>query len=137
MRFMCKASSMTTEERMLLGRVPGEIQDFQFEPGNEYVVVGLQFAVNSNVFGTGVWLHLVNESEKLCWAPLALFEITNGRASTLWRVDATAENQLRIWPDLLYTAFFHEDLGEGEPAVMKAFAALFEQLETEDRARTS
>lgn len=116
---------------MLPGRVPGEIQDFHFQAGTEYVVVGLQFAVNSNVLGTGVWLHLVNDFEQLSWAPLALFEISDRRVSSLWRVDDTAENQLRVWPELLYTPFFHDDLGEGDPSATVAFAELLQQLEAE------
>lgn len=114
-----------------MGRVPGEIQTFHLKPGRTYLVIGLQFSVNSNVLGTGAWVHVVNEDGKLSWAPFVLFEVTDPRVSSLWRVDATTDGQLRLWPELLYTPYFHDDLGEGDPVATQKFEHLLRVLETE------
>lgn len=133
MRAKCVSISPTAEQRMRMGRVAADAHEFALELGKTYMVVGVQFSVDSNVLGTGTWLHLVNEHGKLSWAPISLFEIVDGRASRYWRVDTTAPGQTRIWPDLLFRDYFHEDLGEGIPEAVAEFTALLQRLEEEYR----
>lgn len=114
-----------------MGRVPGDAQDFHVTVGASYLVIGLQFSVNSNVLGTGAWIHLVNDYGHLAWTPARMFEVIDSRVSSFWRVDFSIEGQVRIWPELLLQEYFHDDLSDGDPVATEAFARLMSALELE------
>lgn len=116
---------------MRLVKASGRGQDFHLSEGKEYLVVGLQFAVGSNIHGTGTWLHLVNDNGHLSWAPLSLFDVLDPRVSRLWEIRQPDATVVTMWPPLLYREFFHEDLADADPNATGAFADLMRALETE------
>lgn len=110
-------------------------QDFRFTEGLEYVVVGVDFTIDSTVQGTGTWVHLVNDDDRLSWAPLGLFEVVDPRVSAQWELRQHEDGQVTLWPPALYREFFHDDLSEGEAEVVADFRRVRESLEAEARGR--
>lgn len=131
MRVKCLQNRLTPAQKLKIGRVQGELQEFSLDIGQVYIVVALQLAVGSNVLGTGVWLQMVDRFGHLSWVPMALFEVVDSRLSALWRIDASVEGIVRIWPEVLFEAHFHEDLGEGDPSAVAQLAELLRALEAE------
>ena len=106
-------------------------QDFAFTIGGQHVVLGVHFAIKSSLHGTGTWLHLLNDDGQLGWAPLSMFAIADARVSQLWRVRRHDDGTVSLYPELFHREFFHDDLSEGVPEVVQAFAILRETLERE------
>lgn len=122
----------TPEPSAILGlKGPMLKQDLRFSEGREYVVIGVDFAVDSRVHGTGTWLHLVNDDDRLSWAPLGLFDVTDPRVSSQWELRQHADGQVTLWPPALYREFFHDDLSEREAEVIAEFQRVRESLEAE------
>lgn len=122
---------LTQAEAAAMGLSVSRGQDFHLTPGKEYPVIGLQFSVNTKVHGTGAWVHLVSDHGHLGWAPLVLFEILDPRVSRLWEIRTATPGVVTLWPSLLYTEFFHEDLADGKAATVTEFQRLHDALEAE------
>jgi hypothetical protein len=130
MRVKCVQVGLTKEQRQHLGTVFHEDQDFHVTPGKEYVAIGLNFSVESNVHGTGVWVHLVTDYGNLGWAPLALFEIIDPRVSRYW-VARRVEGGVTLWPESLHREFYHDDLSEGVAEIVSDFERVRALIEAE------
>lgn len=136
MRVRCVQTALTRNQERDLGTSYRADQDFHVTIGREYVVLGLNFSVNSNVHGTGVWAHLVTDFGNLAWAPLELFEIIDSRVSKYW-VARKADHVFTLWPESFYREFYHDDLAEGVAEVVMDFNRVRSLLESEASAPTS
>jgi hypothetical protein len=105
-------------------------QDFHLTIGSQYLVFGIQFAIDSELHGTGVWLHLVSDHGHLSWAPISLFDIVDPRVSKHWRIHVDHYG-VRLWPESFFQAFYHDDLSEDVPNVMEDFKKVRALLESE------
>jgi hypothetical protein len=128
----CVRERLTESQVASLGPRYYRSQSFHIRLGKEYVVIGLTFAVDSNVHGTGVWVHLVNDDGVLIWAPLTLFEVTDRRVSKHW-VARVFDKGLNLWPPSLFKDSYHEDLADGVQDVEEDFQRVLASLEREAR----
>ena len=131
MKVRCLRQYPTEEQVQALGPAFYRKQSFHLTVGREYLVFGLQLSVNANMLGTGAWIQIVSESERLSWAPLMLFEIVDPRVSRYWEVRHWPDGAVTLWPNSFYRDYFHDDLSEGVPDLMKEFAAVRASLESE------
>jgi len=130
MRLKCIHTSLTREQERDLGRAYRADQDFHVTIGREYVAMGLNFSMNSNVHGTGVWVHLVTDFGNLAWAPVQLFDIIDARVSKYW-IARQLDHVFTLWPESFYRQFYHDDLLEGVPEVVNDFQRVRSLLEAE------
>jgi len=130
MRVKCRQTRLSIEQLALLG-----IDRVRQEPNvtleKEYTVVGLDFFLGSRPFGTGVWVHLVDDEDHLAWVPLCLFEVVDGRVSKYW-IARYSNGNLSLWPDPLYREYFHDDLSESDPVAVAEFRQVLQALELEN-----
>ena len=131
MRVRCVKARPSDEEMAPLGLPQHVGQDFHLTQGKEYVVLGVQLAIGSNIHGTGVWLHLVSDYGSLSWAPLLLFEVIDGRGSRHWVLRAHSPKLVTLWPQAFYRDGFHEDLADGVAQVVNEFGEVRAALEAE------
>lgn len=97
--------------------------------GKEYTVYGLGLHRSSSVFRAGVMIcELVDDYGNLTFAPIGIFEVTDGAIPELWRVSARNGDVL-LWPDILHKEFFFDDLSDGVPECVAAFRNLQSRLE--------
>lgn len=130
MRVRCLRQRPSESEVAALGSKYYRSQSFHLTVGKEYVVIGLDFAIDSNVHGTGVWAHVVSDDGNLIWAPLTLLEITDARVSKYWEA-RVFDKGFKLWPRSLFKDFYHEDLAEGVQEVKDDFHQLRARLEEE------
>jgi hypothetical protein len=106
-------------------------QDFHITEGQEYLVLGLQFEIRSKLFGTGAWVQLRTDYGRLGWAPLAAFEILDGRVSGTWEVRQWADGGVTLWPPSFYREFYHDDLSEGVPEIVEDLRQVEDRMQRE------
>ncbi len=130
MRVRCLQQRPSENQVAALGSRYYRSQSFHLTVGKEYVAIGLDLAVDSNVHGTGVWVHLVSDQGNLIWAPLALFEVTDRRVSKYWEA-RVFDKGLKLWPPSLFRDSYHEDLADGVAEVEGDFRQVRAKLEEE------
>jgi hypothetical protein len=131
MRLRCIKSRLDERKAAAMGLEVSRGQDFHLTSEKEYLVIGLQFSTNTKIHGTGVWVHLVSDYGHLTWAPISLFEVVDPRVSRYWEIRMTTPGVVTLWPALLYTEFFHEDLADGQSVKVREFQRLQELLKAE------
>jgi len=127
----CMADYPTAEDIRRLGKSFYQKQAFHVTVGREYIVFGMEFYVDSNVCGTGVWISLMSDYASLTSAPLCLFEIIDARSSRFWECRKRDSNIVVLWPPAFFTDYFHDDLGEGVDAAVEEFKRVRSLLEGE------
>jgi len=130
MRVRCIQQRPSETQVTALGSSYYRSQSFHLTVGKEYVAIGLDLAIDSNVHGNGVWIHLVSDHGNLIWAPLALFEVTDPRVSKYWEARVFDEG-LKLWPPSLFRDSYHEDLADGVAEVEDDFRRVRARLEEE------
>ncbi|MCA9671074.1 MAG: hypothetical protein KC503_36000 [Myxococcales bacterium] len=103
------------------------------EAGQEYVVLALQFEVESLIWGTGAWLQLPHEDKTMVFAPMCLFEIVDGRMSQHWEMRQWEDGSVTFWPLSFYADYYHDDLRAGKADVLEDFHQVWEVLDNEAR----
>lgn len=97
--------------------------------GKEYTVYGLSLHRSSSVYRAGAIIcQLVDDYGNLTFAPIGVFDVTDGAIPELWRV-AVRDGDVLIWPDIFHKEFFFDDLSEGVPECVAAFRHLQSQME--------
>jgi len=131
MKVKCVQAYPTPEQIAKLGPDFLKRQTFGVTVGEEYLVLGLQFQINSTLFGTGVVIQFINDDGHIGFAPLYLFEIIDGRPSKYWEARFWEDGSLTLWPTSFYREYYHDDLSEDVPEVVEDFKRVRALLESE------
>jgi len=102
--------------------------------GAQYLVIGLQYDVNSIIWGTGAWIQLQLPAERLLFAPLCLFDIVDGRPARLWHTRLWEDGSITLWPPPFYRDYFHDDIKGGVAAAVADLRRAVELLQLEAEA---
>jgi hypothetical protein len=130
-RVKCLSEYPSKEEIKQLGKGFCRKQSFGVEIGREYTVLALDFFVRSNLFGTGPYVEIADELDRLGWAPLCLFEILDASVSRFWKACVLEHSTLSLAPPAFRTEYYHDDLSERVPEVVEDFRRLRALLEAE------
>jgi hypothetical protein len=95
--------------------------------GEEYVAMGLGF------WDAKVWIEVATAGDFLISVPLDEFEIVSGTPSIHWKLEASGDGYVRLWPSSFYQPAYHSDLADRVPAVIDDFERVRKMLEGEDR----
>ena len=106
-------------------------QAFGVTLGKEYVVLGIAFHLKLPGFGTGVQIQFYNDANSIGFAPLFLFEITDGRPSKYWEARFYENGSFEFQPSSFYKKYYHDDLSEGVDEVVEDFNRVRALLEAE------
>lgn len=137
----CLSTSPSQAQLQVLG--PGFRRDrsFGLVEGREYLVLGLIVDATPQSDGRGAWVDILMEPEipTVISAPLSLFEILDPRASRHWEIRVSDEGMVRLWPSSFYREYYHSDLSDREPEIVKDFWRVHALLESEakDHVRSS
>lgn len=131
MRVKCISTYPTQEQIDKLGEGFYPNQDFHLTVGKEYLAIGIQFEIGSPKWGTGAWIQLVSDYGRLSFAPLCLFEITDGRLSQLWVTRLWEDGSVSLWPSSFYREYYHDDLSEAVPEIVDDFKKVMAMIEEE------
>ena len=100
-------------------------------PGSEYVALGISYIPKSEAFGISPTVMVKNDRGGLSFAPLALFEITEGTPSRYWEIRWSIDGVLKMWPISFYNQYYHDDLLEGVENVKRDFEVVVKKLQKE------
>lgn len=109
-------------------------QSFRVTVGSEYLVLGLMFVMNSNLFGTGLVVRFVDDDGNFAFAPLFMFEIVNGSPSKYWMARFHEDGTFELQPPSFYKEYYDDDLSEGVPEIVADFRRVMGLLEAEASA---
>jgi len=105
------------------GTINANMDDY-LELGREFVVYAITKNNNSCYFQIFDDNHLVS-------IPSELFEITDRESSKYWEVRIDEDKVLKLWPKEFFNGYFHEDLADGEPEVVKIFENIKKKMTNE------
>jgi hypothetical protein len=109
--------------------------EFQITPTREYLILGLQFAIGSDIYGTGVLFDIEDDAGRCVSVPSSLFEITDATASKWWLARQNERGWFKLWPEEFYTDYFHDDLSEDVAVCVRKFQDVKQRLESEAAER--
>jgi hypothetical protein len=130
LRVKYAASKNNEENEKILGRnvkitFPNQMNS-NLIIGKEYIVYGL-----SILSGTP-WIYILNNAETYIYSePLSLFEIIDSRVSKYWEIRTEDDGTLFFWPHSFFQPYYHDDLSEGIPEVVKDFQRVKELIDAE------
>ena len=137
----CLTTEMTPKQRSRLGASFPAERAAKLTADESYLVLGLQYDVGSIIWGTGAWVQLSVEPDRVLFAPLYLFELIDSRPSRLWDTRLWEDGSVTLWPPSFYREYYHDDLAAGDPDVVDDFrqvlAELAEESEVEPYKRRS
>jgi hypothetical protein len=83
--------------------------------------------------GRGAWVEVLMEPDipTLIPAPLCLFEIVDPRVSRYWEIHVSDEGMVRLWPPSFYREYYHDDLSDRAPEIVKDFWRVHALIEAE------
>lgn len=131
MKVKCISVYPTEKQISKMGRRFYRRQSFGLTQGKEYLVLGLNFEIDSVSCGTGACVELISDNGGLSNAPLFSFEITDPRASRFWEVRLWEDGGLTLWPPLFYTTYFRDDLSESKSDVVAEFRRVWDMMNSE------
>lgn len=111
-------------------RVRSKTPVLAFGIGQEFLVLGLTINRDSMRFSDPILLQLDTGTGKVFFAPLADFEVIDGRASKHWLVKDIG-SAIHIAPEIFHQEYFHDDLSEGESSAIARYQQVLSLL-TED-----
>lgn len=135
MRVICISEYPSEEQIKRLGKEFYRNQSFGLVKGQEYLVLGLGFEMDSPLYGNTVTVEYFN-GDHLLSAPICLFEIKNPSASGFWEVRRHNES-LTLWPSLFYEEYFHDRFSDYEPEPRAKFKEIYDLMEREDLGSVS
>lgn len=108
-------------------------RSFGLVEGREYLVLGLIVDAASQSDGRGAWVDVLMEPEipTVISVPLCLFEIVDPRVSRHWEIRVSDEGMVRLWPSSFYREYYHSDLSDRDPEIVKDFWRVHALLEAE------
>jgi len=106
-------------------------QSFGVTIGKDYIVLGITFAIRSNLFGTGAVVQFQDDDGNIGFAPICIFEITDGAPSKYWVARLDEDGSLTFQPPSFYKEYYHDDLSSGEEDVRKDFEVILSLLKNE------
>lgn len=90
----------------------------------EYYVYGISF---NPIHGLVIWY--ITDYGRLGSASIHYFEIVEPTPSMYWEIRINKGVSLTLYPPLFYTAFFLEDLADGEDEAIESFKEIITQIE--------
>lgn len=129
MKIRCLANTLTDEQKIELGIDLNVKGQYRITPGNVYTVLGIRFILGTT-YQNGVIFEIKDDLGYIASISSCLFEVEDTRSSSFWRakIDGTA---LLLWPKEFYTRYFHDDLTDGVPEVVKLFDRVVDRMENE------
>lgn len=119
MRAKCIALLPDAEQAKQLGidkHYHPERMGFNIRVGQEYLVFAITF------LGGVPWVDILSQSGAYVYSvPLCLFEIMDGVVSKYWVARVGQNGDFCLWPPSFYTPYYHDDLTNGVPEVVKDF----------------
>src|SRR5713226_5879907 len=119
----CISTYPTEAQIQFLG--PGFRRDRSFGvvPGREYLVIAMTIDVAPETMGSGAWVDVLMEPDipTLIPVPLCLFDIVDPRVSRHWEIRVSEEGTVRLWPSSFYREYYHSDLSDRDPKIVKDF----------------
>lgn len=95
------------------------------------VVVGESYPVFGLTWWKGlVWLEIAENDRTVSSVPLSCFEIEDDRVPGEWRIRASTDEHLTLWPELFYERAFHDRLSNGATELVEAFRDLRRRMES-------
>jgi len=131
MRVKCVAIYPTEELIETLGPGFYRKQIFPLTIGNEYIVLGIEFAINSRLYGTTTLVEIKSDVGHLISVPIGLFEIIDGKVSRYWEARSWGDNTVTLWPPSFYREYYHDKLSERMPDIVEDFNRVYIQLASE------
>jgi hypothetical protein len=131
MKVRCLHEYPTPEQLAQLGADLYRHQRFNITVGQKYLGLGLSFYFTSRLTGPGITFeHKDNDGEPTA-APAFLFEVIDPRASKYWELKIDEDGTARLWPPSFYSDFYHDDLSEDVPKVVKDYRQVLARLQEE------
>lgn len=130
MRVRCVSEYPSEEQIRQFGQSYRSQDYFGLTLGQEYVVFGLSFLIDSTS-GTTTFVGYY-DGQNLLFAPLVLFEIVNPRTSRYWEARMHEDGSVTLWPPQFYADCFHDRLSDGEQEAIESFEEAYRILENED-----
>ena len=131
MKVRCVSEYLSPEQIDSLGKGFHQKQTFGITKAKEYLSYGIVFFMSSGVYGTGVYVNVIEDAGHLIHVPLCLFEITDARASTYWEVRLLQGSSVALWPKSFHAEYYFDDLFEGVPGVVADFKIVRNMMESE------
>jgi hypothetical protein len=131
MRVKCLNSELTEEQRLLFKVPPLFRSKYQISIGEEYLVLGISFEVNSPVYGNTALLEIADDAGRCRSVPAALFEIIDGRCSSFWEARFFEDGAFALWPPEFYETYFHDKLSDHDPKTHKVFESVLTKMKAE------
>lgn len=130
MRVKCISELPNNEQAKQLGigkhYYPGKME-FGISIGQEFVVFGMCFL-------DGIpWIEIANDSMTYVYSvPLCLFKVIDSHVSKYWSLHTNENGDIYLWPLSFYKPFYHDDLTDGVPDIVKDFQRVRDMILEED-----
>jgi hypothetical protein len=99
----------------------------------EYLVIGINIYQGAIIYGTGIYVQILNDDKIWAQLPIDLFEIRDKKVSKHWEASKTSESEFSICPREFNKEYFYDDLTEMVPEVVKLFRGIYTKLEEESK----
>lgn len=126
MKAKCIATCLTVEQKTGLSLQESNDPQYPFNIGDIYTVLGIHTQTG---YYAGTMLTI--PMRYAVFAPLCLFEIVDDRPSKYWKIHKHSDDEISLWPEEFYQEYFHDDLTDGVPEVVKIYNRVVERLENE------
>jgi hypothetical protein len=132
----CRSDKQIEAQAQDIDEQPCNAKTFNLVESREYVVLGLTIFTRPESDRSGAWVTVLMEPEipTIIAAPLYMFEVLDPRASQHWEVKVSASGAVRLWPSSFFADYYHDDLSERAPAVVRDFWAVYGLLSEEAKA---
>ena len=129
MKVKCILEKVTQNQISVLGKNPDRKNDFGITVDKEYIVFGLTFYFDG--WGNGCFVQIITDNDHLIQVPILLFEVVDNRMSSLWEFKLFSSGTIAMWPPSFYAEFYHDDLFEEIPEIVKDFNKVKHKIMTE------
>jgi len=131
MRVRATARKVSPSDAAELGIDTSYNSEWHLTLGYEYIVYAIRCFPGSAIYGSSTLYQIVDDGDAFISAPACLFEITDGRASSHWRV-ACGNEGLDIKPEEFFrNPFLSEEILDREPAAIEIFRQISCKLKSE------
>jgi hypothetical protein len=131
MRIRCLARELTGEQHKEARANERMHPRYQITPGQDYLVFGITFLVDSVVYGNCCLFTILDDADRCVSIPSALGEVTDGRPSRFWVARTDERQGVALWPEEFYQRYFMDRLSDREADAVMAFLRVKEKIEGE------
>ena len=103
--------------------------------GREYIVLGLTYSRRLETYAGHPVFEVLNEGGYITMAPSFLFEIIDGSASRHWQFNFRDGDILEFEPPSFCRPYYHDELSDGVPEVVRDFQSVCALLQEEEAER--